>query len=199
MLQNTNYRDYQAQVESAVEIYVGTVSPLVAKSQYLAALKQNTERIQGSLVLFGYELEGGKDTAILARAALAIELFHAYVQCMNRGIDTDQALRAAHEAEIILANIEAPAEDRLKAVSITNRTLLLATLARNPDTSQEDVLQWRATELALNPLHVGQVLAGAECNRTNAVTDAALAYGKTLAQGNNKDVDELFSELRTLV
>jgi hypothetical protein len=174
------FRDYQNQVEAAVDAYVGTISPQAAQSQYLAVLKQHTKRTQGSLVLFGYELEDGKDTAMILRAALAVEMFHAYVQCMDQGVDIDQALRAAHEAEIILANLETDAENRLKVVSITNRTMMLAVLARNPEAKKEDVLHWRATELALNPIHVGQVLAGADCTRTNAVTDAALTFGEKL-------------------
>lgn len=147
---------------------------------FIEVLRENTDRVQGSLVLFGYELEGGKDSTMIDRAALAIELFHAYAICMEQGVDIDRALRVAHEAEIILANLNADPEYRLKAVSITNRTMMLAAMARDPQAAEKDVTYWKSTELALNPLHVGQVLAGADCDRTNAVTEAALTLGEKL-------------------
>jgi hypothetical protein len=192
----TNYAEI---AEEAVQGYIKASAKIMQDSQFVDILRANTDRVQGRLVLFGYELEGGTDTAMIQRAALAIELLRAYVQSMEQGVASDQALRAMHEAEILLANLEADPEYRLKAVSITNRTMMLATLARDPKTTEKDVIYWKTTELALNPLHVGQVLAGADCDRTNVVTSAALAYGEALLQGTTGDFDTFTSRLYALV
>lgn len=186
---------YRQQVEQIVTKYCEAVAPTALGSAYLEVLNQNTERLQGSLVLVGYDLQGGKDVRMIEQAALAVELLHAYVQCMEQGVDQQQALRAQHEAQIILANLEADEENRLKALSITNRTLMLATLARLPQTSETDALNWRATELALNPLHVGQVLADADCRATNRVTPEAITFGKSIADERNPELSTLLKSL----
>lgn len=149
-------------------------------------------------MLLGYEMCGGEDARMIERAALAVELFHAYAQCLEQNIDTAQALRGLHEAEIILANLETDTENRLKAVSITNRTLMLANLARLEETSEEDALHWRATELALNPIHVGQVLAGSDCDANNAVTPLATETGTRLARDKTINRQQFFDELREI-
>jgi hypothetical protein len=187
---------YKLLVQDEVNKYCQTVAPIAKDSEYLQVLQGNTERLQGSLVLAGYELLGGEDEQMIVRAALAIELLHAYTRCMEQGVDAERVLRAQHEAQIILANLETDEENRLKALSITNRTLMLATLARLPETSEEDALQWRATELTLNPLHVGQVLAGADCHATNTVTPGAISLGKDLLQGKTPNLEKYLTELQ---
>lgn len=189
---------YRRQVQEAVNQYCTRVTPVARSSKYLGVLQENQERLQGSLVLLGYELLDGADRTMIIRAALAIELFHAYICCIEQGIDTEQALRAQHEAEIILANLETDPENCLKALSITNRTLMLANLARLGTTSMEDKVLWQATELTLNPIHVGQVLAGADCHATNAVTPLTVQVGKQLTQGKIIDSTQLFEDLRQL-
>jgi hypothetical protein len=173
-------RHYRAEVERAVQKYCREVTPLAKGSVYLELLQANTDRLQGTLVLLGYAGLEGRDHTMIAQAAVALELLHAYTICMEQGRDTDQAIRAMHEAQILLANLETDEENRLKALSITNRTLMLSALAREGKGSETERLQWRATELTLNPLHVGQVLAGADCHATNAVTPAALSLGYAL-------------------
>lgn len=182
-------------VEAAVQVYLKT-HPV--RSEYTDVLQAQTNRLQGSLVLVGYEKEGGSDPQMILQAALAIELFHAYILCMEQGVATTQALRTAHEAEIILANLDTDPENRLKALSITNRTLMLATLARRPETSPSDAVHWQATERALNPLHVGQVLAGADCQATNAVTPQGLELGALLVQNNAADYEKRVTDIRML-
>lgn len=188
--------DYQQRVWSAVEQYCEGVTSVARGSQYLDVLCGNDERLQGSLVLLGYEICGGKDSKMIERAALAIELFHAYVRCLEQGVDTTQALRAQHEAAIIMATLETDPEYRIKAIGITNRTLMLANLAQLDTTSEEDKLHWRATELTLNPIHVGQVLAGSDCDANNAVTPLAIEWGKRVLQNEKVSYDELFNSLR---
>jgi hypothetical protein len=178
---------YKSEVEAVVQEYCLKVTPAAKGSEYLDVLQKNTERLQGSLVLLGYEMLGGQDSKIIVRAALAIEMLHAYVACLNKNIAIDQALRAAHEAEIILANLETDPTNRLKALSITNRTMMLAALARAAATPTEDRLYWQATELALNPLHVGQVLTGSDCDPNNAVTPYAISLASALIDTKNRE------------
>lgn len=186
---------YKVDVELEVEHYCQTVTAVARDSEYLKVLRGNTDRLQGCLVLAGYDLEGGEDQRMIKRAALAIELLHAYVTCMEQGIDVEQALRAQHEAQIILANLETDEENRLKALGITNRTLMLATLTRLPETPEEDKANWKATELALNPIHVGQVLAGADCHATNRVAPEMITFGKKVLIERKSSLDQLIANL----
>lgn len=152
------------------------------KGAYKTHLSENTEHIQGELVILGYELCGGSDKKMIARAAQAIEMLHAAVLCLNEGEDETQARQALHQAEIILANLDTDAENKIKVLSITNRTLMLMARAKSlPD--DEQVLYWRATECALNPLHVGMVIAGADCHATDAVTPVTLNFGENILKG----------------
>lgn len=190
--------EYKKGIQAAVAAYCENVTPAAKGSRYLDVLQENTDRLQGSLVLLGYEICGGEDRKMIERAALAIELFHAYVRCLEQGIDTTQALRAQHEAAIIMATLETDLEYRIKAIGITNRTLMLANLAQLDTTSEEDRLHWQATALTLNPIHVGQVLAGSDCDANNAVTPLATDIGKQLAQGKTVDIPKFFAELRKI-
>ena len=157
---------------------------------YKKRLRDNTHRIQGELVLMGYQLCGGTDIKMIARAGQAIEMLHAAVACLDAGEDEAQARQALHQAEIILANLDTDPENKIKVLSITNRTLMLIARAQLlPDDDQ--VTYWRATECALNPLHVGMVLAGADCHATDAVTPATLAFGERILQGNPAELTKL--------
>jgi|GEM_PF-6019143 len=189
--------EYRQRVEKVAQGYCISVAAAAKGSAYLEVLQSNTERIQGSLVLSGYDLEGGTGHSMIERAALAIEMLHAFVLCMEQDVDAEQALRAQHEAQIILANLETKEENRLKALSITNRTLMLTSLARLPETSEADKLHWQATERALNPLHVGQVLAGADCHATNRVTPETVSFGKSIVEHRQADLNELLIKLNS--
>ncbi len=89
-----------------------------------------------------------------------------------------------HAAEILLANLDVPAELRLKAVSITNRALLVRTHGQAAQYARHELAEAEqnmlATELALNPLHVGMVLADADCAATDAITPFALELGRAM-------------------
>ena len=89
-----------------------------------------------------------------------------------------------HAAEILLANLDAPAELRLKAVSITNRALRVRTHGQTVHSTNRERTEAEqnmlATELALNPLHVGMVLADADCAATDAITPFALELGQAM-------------------
>lgn len=100
------------------------------------------------------------------------------------------ALGGAHAAQMILANLPASEENRLKVISIVNRTMLVTAHGQTNDILSEfvpgadenvveRVLEWKTAHYSfLNPLHVGMVLAGAGCQDTDAITDYAVHTGK---------------------
>lgn len=100
------------------------------------------------------------------------------------------ALAGAHAAQMILANIDAEPQLRLNVLSIVNRTMaitahgqaldILNELADEPDEADiESVLEWKtALYSIINPLHVGMVLAGADCRATDAITPYGQHVGK---------------------
>lgn len=105
-------------------------------------------------------------------------------------IALNSAIAGAHAAQTILANLDAPENLRLKVMSIINRTMLITAHGQTNDimnevvaeVNQEDVervLEWKTAHYSfLNPLHVGMVLAGADCDATDAITDYAMHTGK---------------------
>lgn len=106
-------------------------------------------------------------------------------------IALNAALSGAHAAQTLLANLDAPADLRLKALSILNRTMLVTAHGQTNDIMNEvvaevtqadveRVLEWKTAHYTfLNPLHVGMVLAGADCAATDAITGYAMQAGKT--------------------
>jgi geranylgeranyl diphosphate synthase type I len=102
----------------------------------------------------------------------------------------DSALAGGHAAQIILANLNVDAELRLKAISILNRTMLVTAHGQTSDIMNEvvavvnekdidQVLEWKTAHYTfLNPIHMGMVLAGADCHATDAITDYAIHAGK---------------------
>ena len=178
-------------IQTVIETYLERVSA----GAYADALRANDQRMQARLVVLGYELCGGTDERMITRAAQAIEMLHAAVQCLEEGSDEQRARRGLHEAEIILANLDADAELKIKVLSITNRTLMLAAQAAE-DPQNEQAIFWRSTEAALNPLHVGMVLADADCHATDAVTPATLAFGEAVVTSAPYSFEELQADLR---
>ncbi|MGI9028249.1 MAG: polyprenyl synthetase family protein [Candidatus Saccharimonadales bacterium] len=99
------------------------------------------------------------------------------------------ALLGLHAAEMVLANLEVPDELRVKAINITNHTMMITIHGQTNDLLNEiaddvssdtlkNVMQWKTAHYTLlNPLHVGMVLADAGCEDTNAITQYALHTG----------------------
>jgi geranylgeranyl diphosphate synthase, type I len=95
-----------------------------------------------------------------------------------------------HAAQMILANLDAPEELRIKVMSIVNRTIVVTAHGQTNDIMNEvvahasaqdveRVLEWKTAHYTfLNPLHVGMVLAGADCADTDAITEFAMHAGK---------------------
>lgn len=92
------------------------------------------------------------------------------------------AISGAHIAQTVLANLDVDPELRIKALSITNRTMAITAHGQTLDImnqlvdvpSEEDVqhvLEWKtALYTVINPLQVGMVLAGADCAATTAIS-----------------------------
>lgn len=59
---------------------------------------------------------------------------------------------------------------------------------------QTAALDSYATELVLNPLHVGMVLANADCAATDAVTPFALAMGRFAHAHDPRDLQQAEAE-----
>lgn len=100
------------------------------------------------------------------------------------------ALAGSHAAQMIMANIDAPEQLRLNALSTINRTMIITAHGQTSDIMNESVakvgmdsvdqvLVWKTAQYSfLNPLHVGMVLAGADCHATDAISDYAMNIGK---------------------
>lgn len=162
-----------------------------ATEHFLDCLEQsNTAPAQ--LVLLGAQICGPTDTKTVIIAARAIQMSHVAAH-MNTN-DTRAKAAAGigmHAAHILLANMHAPQELRIKVLSITNRALMLHAQA---EADPVDVLNSYATELVLNPLHVGMVLANADCAATDAITPFALALGRYAHAHNPQDLDAARAE-----
>ncbi len=95
-----------------------------------------------------------------------------------------------HAAQTILANLPISEELRIKILSITNRTLVITAHGQTNDIMNEvtdnvdpeaveQVLNWKTAQYSfLNPLHVGMVLADADCHDTDGITVYATLTGK---------------------
>ncbi len=95
-----------------------------------------------------------------------------------------------HYAQTIIANLDAPDELRLKALSIINQAIIVTAHGQTNDIMNEvsssvtmkdidNVLEWKTAHYTfLNPLTFGMVLAGAGCTATDAVRDYSLNAGR---------------------
>lgn len=95
-----------------------------------------------------------------------------------------------HAAQVIVANLDAPEDLRLKALSILNQTVIITAHGQTSDIMNEvngevslsdvdNVLEWKTAHYTfLNPLTFGMVLAGADCRATDAVREYALNAGR---------------------
>lgn len=101
------------------------------------------------------------------------------------------ALMGAHAAQVLVANLSVDAAVRTKVLEIINSTMLVTAYGQTADIMNEvvadvtaadidNVLEWKTAHYTfLNPLRVGMVLAGADAQATDAITDYAIHAGKT--------------------
>lgn len=218
--------DYKLQIDADLANYVEHLqtsslanygdSSVPALQAYCDVLSRGGKRLRGILVMEGYKMSGGTNTAMILQAARAMEMIHAYLliiddiqdrsasrrggpsahqQFLNAGqnqhqaeaLATNAALLGNHAAMMILANLDAPAVLRSNVLSILNRTLTVTIHGQIADvngsaSTEADVTriqdQKTATYSILNPLHVGMVLAGADCHVTDGITPYAAAVGQ---------------------
>jgi len=163
------------------------------------ALNKGGDRLSGILTLEAYHMCGGKNRPMILQAARAMEMIQAYLALIDD--NPEAALLGNHAAMTILANLDAPAELRSNVLSITNRTLGVATHGRIASHKQRtstgkitpQILETdSSTPTILNPLHVGMVLAGADCHATDAITPYALALGQAFQIAD--DIRSLFGD-----
>jgi geranylgeranyl diphosphate synthase type I len=95
-----------------------------------------------------------------------------------------------HAAQVLVANLDAPEDVRLKALSILNQSIVITAHGQTSDIMNEvngpvtmkdveNVLEWKTAHYTfLNPLTFGMVLADADCAATDAVRDYALNAGR---------------------
>lgn len=95
-----------------------------------------------------------------------------------------------HAAQVIVANLDASEELRLKAISILNQSIIVTAHGQTNDIMNEvssnvtmrdvdNVLEWKTAYYTfLNPLTFGMVLAGADCSATDAVREYSLKAGR---------------------
>lgn len=100
------------------------------------------------------------------------------------------ALAGGHAAQMVLANLDADSELKIKVISIVNRTMAITAHGQTLDIMNElvdepseadidKVLEWKtALYTVTNPLQVGMVLAGAECASTTAIS----LYGSSVGR-----------------
>ena len=192
MQSSVSLDDLQTAVRADIAAYVEQLRT-GTEQQYGAAVAAEIEcflrkllaqaSTPGVFVIIGYEMEGGRDRAMILRAARAVAMFRAATGMQQNANPSMQAAARAGEcaAQLLLANLEVDAEINRRAVSIMNRTLLLTAHAQTVqkiDPESEQVLEWRALEHIVNPLHVGMVLAAADCHATDAITPFATELGK---------------------
>lgn len=161
---------------------------LRAATEHFLHELERSKTIPAQLVVLGAELCGLTDEKQVLTAARAVQMTHVAAHMNTR----DAQARAAagigtHAAHILLANMSAPEELRIKMLSITNRALMLHAQAQTYH-DQTQALYSYATELVLNPLHVGMVLANADCAATDAITPFALALGRYAHAHSEQDL-----------
>lgn len=227
---------YKKQIDADIAEYAKSVQKTtlqkfgshsrVPTDAYLELLNRGGKRIRGALSIVGYEMMGGKNTAMITEAARALEMIHAYLLIMDDIQDRSEFRRGGksahtslaayhhdkhlsgssdhfgiamalnamgignHAAQVIVANLDAPEDLRLKALSILNQTIIVTAHGQTNDIMNEvngvvtmedvdNVLEWKTAHYTfLNPLTFGMVLAGADCAATDAVRDYCLNAGR---------------------
>lgn len=116
----------------------------------------------------------------------------------------NSGLSGSHAANMLLANLNVDPELRSKVISIVNRTMVVTAHGQTNDVMNEvakrvsradveRVMEWKtAYYTVLNPLHVGMVLAGADCQATDAITPYAMHVGKAFQLSD--DIMGVFGE-----
>ncbi len=100
------------------------------------------------------------------------------------------ALLGNHAAQMIMANLDVREDFRLNALSILNRGMIITINGQFNDvfnqynhqvaeSDVDNVTKWKSAHYTfLNSLHIGMILAGADCHSTDAITEYAMQTGE---------------------
>lgn len=100
---NADIAAYTAHVRHVTKQQYGT-HPSAVTNEYLDLLSRSGKRIRGSLVMTGYEMLGGRDKTMIARAATAIEMLHAAMLVIDDIQDHDVVRRGKPAVHVALAD-----------------------------------------------------------------------------------------------
>lgn len=78
--------------------------PSYVTNEYLDLLERGGKRIRGALVMTGYEMLGGQDKRMIARAATALEMLHASMLVIDDIQDHDLTRRGRPAVHVALAD-----------------------------------------------------------------------------------------------
>lgn len=149
---------------------------------------EGSKTTPAQLVVLGAQLCGLSDEKPVLIAARAVQMTHVAAHMNTQDAQARAAASAGmHAAHILLANMPAPEDLRIKMLSITNRALMLHAQAQAYQDKSKALYSY-ATELVLNPLHVGMVLANADCAATDVITPFALALGRYAHAHNDHEL-----------
>lgn len=79
-------------------------APAMVYDVFWDILSRGGKRIRGALVMAGYEMAGGSDRQMIIRAALAVEMFHAYILIVDDIQDRSAKRRGMPSAHEMLAS-----------------------------------------------------------------------------------------------
>lgn len=100
------------------------------------------------------------------------------------------ALLGNHAAQMIIANLDVCEDLCLSALSILNRGMIITVHGQFNDVFNQhsnevtesdvnNVTKWKSAHYTfLNSLHIGMILAGADCSSTDAITEYAMQTGE---------------------
>ncbi len=99
---NDDIASYVAHVKTVTKQQYGKY-PAAVTNEYFDLLTRGGKRVHGALVMCGYEMLGGKDTAMVTRAATAIEMLHASLLIIDDIQDHDVQRRGKSAVHVALA------------------------------------------------------------------------------------------------
>ncbi len=133
---------------------------------------------------------GGKSAHVILSDYYSKQNFGNDQQHFGESVAATAALLGNHAAQMIMTNLDASPQLKLNAISILNRGMNITIHGQFNDifnqvtgevgeTGVNNVTEWKTAHYTfLNPLHIGMILAGADCHSTDAITDYAMNMGR---------------------
>jgi geranylgeranyl pyrophosphate synthase len=167
------------------------------KNQKLAVFAARAIEMLHSYMLIIDDIQDKSETRRGGKAAhVLLEGFHKQEKLagdskqFGLSVAINSAISGGHAAQMVINNLPTDDETKVKLLGIINRTMMVTAHGQTVDLfnqakqivdneSIERVLELKTAHYSvLNPLHVGMVLAGADCLQTDAITEYAIACGK---------------------